>query len=63
LGKPGLLVQELREFYFKKLDRVNPKYVEGRSIPQTAGALPLDVLSDRIDAWIASQKPAEPTIR
>jgi len=23
-----------------------------------AGALPLDVLSDRIDAWIASQKPA-----
>jgi len=28
-----------------------------------SGALPLDVLSDRIDAWIASQKPAEPTIR
>ena len=28
-----------------------------------SGALPLDVLSDRIDAWIASQKPAEPAIR
>jgi uncharacterized protein (DUF885 family) len=25
-----------------------------------AGALPLDVLSDRIDAWIASQKPVVP---
>ncbi len=25
-----------------------------------AGALPLDVLSDRIDAWVASQKPAAP---
>jgi uncharacterized protein (DUF885 family) len=25
-----------------------------------SGALPLDVLSDRIDAWIASQKPAVP---
>jgi uncharacterized protein (DUF885 family) len=25
-----------------------------------AGALPLDVLSDRIDAWIASQKGAAP---
>ena len=28
-----------------------------------SGALPLDVLSDRIDAWIASQKAAEPAIR
>jgi uncharacterized protein (DUF885 family) len=25
-----------------------------------AGALPLDLLSDRIDAWIAIQKPAVP---
>jgi len=27
-----------------------------------SGALPLDVLSDRIDAWIASQKPAAPQL-
>jgi len=27
-----------------------------------AGALPLDVLSDRIDAWIASQKSTEPKL-
>jgi uncharacterized protein (DUF885 family) len=27
-----------------------------------AGALPLDVLSDRIDAWIASQKATEPKL-
>jgi len=27
-----------------------------------AGALPLDVLSDRIDGWIASQKGTEPKL-
>ncbi|MGA3372842.1 MAG: DUF885 domain-containing protein [Terracidiphilus sp.] len=36
---------DLRDFHDQVLD---------------SGALPLDVLSDRIDAWIASQKPAVP---